>query len=97
MRPELLEGLTPEQIAKVKSCNDPKELLKLIEEEDVCLNEAQLAAVSGGGCGGGGSIECPDCHSTEFKELSPQKRQRHRHLLLSLQKVRQSLVRDLID
>ncbi|MBO5528985.1 MAG: hypothetical protein J6A47_06685 [Bacilli bacterium] len=71
MRPELLEGLTPEQIAKVKSCNDPKELLKLIEEEDVCLNEAQLAAVSGGGCGGGGSIECPDCHSTEFKELSP--------------------------
>lgn len=71
MRPELLEGLTPEQIAKVKSCNDPKELLKLIEEEDVCLNEAQLAAVSGGGCGGGGSIECPDCGSDEFKELSP--------------------------
>ena len=49
---ELLKGLTEEQIAKVKACNGPGELLKLAKEEGVELTAEQLSAVSGGGCGG---------------------------------------------
>lgn len=50
MKEKLLEGLTPEQIAKVKECGDVKDLLQLARDEGVELNEEQLNAVSGGGC-----------------------------------------------
>ena len=50
MRKELLEGLTDEQIAKVKACDGPEEMLAIAKEEGVELNEDQLEAVSGGNC-----------------------------------------------
>ena len=49
MKQDLLKGLTEEQIAKVKSCNNHEELLKLAKAEDIELTDEQLAAVSGGG------------------------------------------------
>ena len=50
MKKALLKGLTEEQVAKVKACNGPTELLKLAKEEGVELTAEQLGAVSGGGC-----------------------------------------------
>ena len=51
MKKELLKGLTEEQIAKVKACDDVNDLLQLAKDEGVELNEEQLNAISGGGCG----------------------------------------------
>ena len=37
MKQELLKGLTPEQIERVKACRNQEELLKLAKEEGVEL------------------------------------------------------------
>ena len=50
MKKELLEGLTPEQIAKVKACDNVEDLLQLAKDEDVKLTEEQLDAINGGVC-----------------------------------------------
>ncbi len=50
MKNELLKGLTAEQIAKVKSCNNAGELLQLAKAEAIELTDEQLSAISGGGC-----------------------------------------------
>ncbi|MBO7573941.1 MAG: hypothetical protein J6T25_04120 [Bacilli bacterium] len=50
MKQELLKGLTEEQIAKVKACDDVNDLMQLAKDEGVELNEEQLNAVSGGAC-----------------------------------------------
>ena len=50
MKKELLNGLTEEQIAKVKACKNQEELLKLAKEEGVELTGEQLEAVNGGTC-----------------------------------------------
>ena len=50
MRQELLKGLTEDQIAKVKACDDINDLLQLAKDEGVELNDEQLNAISGGGC-----------------------------------------------
>ncbi len=50
MRKELLRGLTEDQIAKVKACDNTSDLLQLAKDEGVELNDEQLAAVSGGAC-----------------------------------------------
>ena len=50
MKKELLEGLTPEQIAKVKACDNVDDLLQLAKDEDVKLSEEQLDAINGGVC-----------------------------------------------
>ena len=50
MKPELLKGLTEDQIAKVKACESTSDLLALAKDEGVELNAEQLAAVNGG-CG----------------------------------------------
>ena len=52
MKQELLKGLTEEQIAKVKTCKNQEELLKLAKEEGIELSDEQLQAVNGGGCSG---------------------------------------------
>lgn len=52
MRKELLKGLTEEQIAKVKACDDVRDLVQLAKDEGVELNEEQLNAISGGACSG---------------------------------------------
>ena len=54
MRKELLNGLTEDQIAKVKACDDIHDLLQLVEDEEVTLTSEQLAAVNGGGCSDSG-------------------------------------------
>ena len=50
MSNKLFEGLTKEQISKVKACKDHKELLKLAKEEGIELTSEQLEAVNGGAC-----------------------------------------------
>ena len=50
MRQELLEGLSEEQIAKIRACKSQEEILQLAKKEGVELSEEQLEAVSGGGC-----------------------------------------------
>ena len=50
MRKELLNGLTEEQIAKVKACEDVHDLLQLAKDEGVELTSEQLEAISGGAC-----------------------------------------------
>ena len=50
MKKELLEGLTEDQIAKVKACDDVHDLLQLAKDEGVELTEEQLNAISGGVC-----------------------------------------------
>ena len=68
MQPELLKGLSEEQIAKVKACKNQEELLALAKQEGIELNDEQLEAVNGG-CGTstatkikiGGGV-CPYCH-----------------------------------
>ena len=50
MKRELLKGLTDEQIAKVKACEDYHDLIQLAKDEGVELTEEQLNAVSGGAC-----------------------------------------------
>ncbi len=57
MKEELLKGLTEEQIAKVKDCKNPEELLKLAKAEGIELNDEQLTAISGG------------CHTTTNEEF----------------------------
>jgi len=49
MKKELLEGLSEEQIAKVKECKNQEELLKLAKAEGIELTDEQLTAISGGG------------------------------------------------
>ena len=48
VKKELLTGLTPEQIEKVKACKGQEELLKLAKKEGIELTSEQLEAVSGG-------------------------------------------------
>ena len=66
MRKELLEGLTKEQIAKVKACKNSDEILAVAKQEGIQLNDEQLAAVSGG-CllVSTPTFTCPKCGSTE--------------------------------
>lgn len=63
MKEELLQGLTEEQIAKVKACKNQEEILALSKNEGIELTEEQLAAVSGG-CGTSTVVPCPRCKST---------------------------------
>ncbi len=61
MNKELLEGLTEEQIKRVKECKNSQELLALAKEEGYALTDEQLSAVSGGGCL---STDAPDLSKT---------------------------------
>lgn len=61
MKQELLKGLTEEQIAKIKACNNSEELLKLAKEEGVELTDEQLSTISGGGLICSSGISCPQC------------------------------------
>ena len=50
MRKDLLRGLTEDQIAKVKACDNTGDLLQLAKDEGVELTDEQLSAISGGAC-----------------------------------------------
>ena len=67
MKKELLNGLTEEQIAKVKACKNQEELLKIAKEEGVELSDEQLATVNGGFCTSTPSYTCPQCGSKNVK------------------------------
>ena len=64
MKDELLKGLTPEQVAKVKACKNQEEVLKLAKDEGIELNDEQLKAVSGGMCTTSKGPVCPNCGSS---------------------------------
>lgn len=70
-RKELLQGLTQEQIEKVKNCKDMSELMELAKEEGIELTDEQLEAVSGGGCNEPETVDprvstCPMCGSVNI-------------------------------
>lgn len=77
MKKELLNGLTKEQIAKVKSCKNHEELLALAKAEGIELSEEQLSAISGGGaCSVASNIgdflnpfDCPECGSNDVEAV----------------------------
>ena len=50
MKEELLKGLSEEQIAKVKECKTPEEIMAIAKQEGIELTDEQLEAVNGG-CG----------------------------------------------
>ena len=61
MKEELFKGLSEEQMAKLKDCNNVEELLTLAKQEGVELTDEQLEAVNGG-CGTTtGYWGCPYC------------------------------------
>ena len=76
MKKDLLNGLTEEQIAKVKTCKNHEDLLELAKKEGVTLTEEQLAVVSGGGaCSVISDVgdyinpnDCPRCGSNNIKD-----------------------------
>lgn len=59
MKQELLQGLTEEQIAKLKTCKNAEEILTAAKEEGIELTDEQLEAVSGGNCFT--DFDCPKC------------------------------------
>ena len=68
MRNDLLKTLSEEQIARVKACKNPEEIMSLAKQEGVELSEEQLAAVSGGGCFS--TNKCPKCGATKFQKIT---------------------------
>ena len=65
------EDLTPEQIAKVKTCNTAEELLALAKSEGYELSDEELELVAGGKWGEGEAQnkpqipdKCPYCGSS---------------------------------
>jgi len=67
MKKELLEGLTKEQIARIKECKSNEEILKLAKEEGIELTDEQLSAVSGGSACE--EVNCPKCGSTDTEMI----------------------------
>ena len=59
---ELFEGLTEEQIAKIKACKTHDELFRVAQEEGIELTHNQLNSVLGGGCESTQYI-CPYCNA----------------------------------
>lgn len=70
MKQELLKGLTDEQIAKVRACKNPEEIMAMAKQEGFELTDEQLAAVSGGCDSTDTRKKCPNCGSMNT-ELSP--------------------------
>jgi transposase-like protein len=67
MKKELLEGLSEQQIAKIKECKNQEELLALAKQEGIQLTDEQLEAVSGGICTSTPTFVCPQCGSSNIK------------------------------
>ena len=64
MKHNLFEGLSKEQIEKVKECKNQEELLALAKAEGIELTDEQLETVNGGICTSTPSFTCPICGST---------------------------------
>ncbi len=76
MKKELLEGLSEEQIAKIKACKNQEELLALAKQEGIELTDEQLQVISGGGaCSVASDVgdflnpfDCPECGSNNVEK-----------------------------
>ena len=76
MKKELFNGLTKEQIAKVRQCKNHEELLALAKQEGIELTNEQLQTISGGGACSvisdvGDKInpyDCPKCGANSPKK-----------------------------
>ena len=73
MNKELLKGLSDEQIAKIKQCKGPEEVIALAKEEGIELNEEQLEVINGG-CSAVSNVlsffdtnDCPKCGCNDVK------------------------------
>ena len=68
MKSKLLNGLSEEQIAKIRACKSSEELLALAKEEGVELTDEQLQVIAGGGkCQSTPETECSQCGSKDIK------------------------------
>ena len=67
MKSDLLQGLTEEQIAKLKTCKAQEDRLALAKAEGIELTDEQLEAVAGGACNSA-NIPCPKCNSMDTIE-----------------------------
>ena len=68
IKKDLLKGLTEEQIAKARACNNTDEILALAKQEGLELTSEQLEAVNGGACSNTDNCPpCPSCGSTDVK------------------------------
>ena len=68
MKSKLLNGLSDEQIAKIRACKNSEELLALAKEEGVELTDEQLQVIAGGGkCQSTPTDECMYCGSKDVK------------------------------
>jgi hypothetical protein len=45
-----LEDLSPELREKMRACETPDQLIKLVKDEDIELTDEQIEEISGGGC-----------------------------------------------
>ena len=67
---KLLEGLTDEQVAKVKATKSHEELYALAKAEGIELTNEQLEVIRGGGiCSAGYEVTCPECDSLDVEDL----------------------------
>ena len=66
---KLSQGLTEEQIAKIRECKNTLEALAIAKEEGVELTDEQLEAVSGG-MGSTIPTNCPFCGSADDFKVS---------------------------
>ena len=58
------EDLTPEQLARIRDCKTPEDLLAFAKSEFVELDNEQIESIAGGGWGGSGDrSSCPECGS----------------------------------
>lgn len=48
----MTKGLSDDQLAKLNACKSGEDILRAAKEKGIELNDEQLAAVTGGGCGG---------------------------------------------
>ena len=71
MKEELLNGLSEEQIAKVKACKNQEEIIAFAKQEGIELTDEQLEAVSGGGCSTQTSpVPCDKCGCNRVRARS---------------------------
>ena len=66
MRKELLEGLTEEQIKRIKDCKNPDEIIALAKEEGIELTDEHLEVINGGSACITTPTSCPKCGTSDI-------------------------------
>ena len=73
MEKDLLNGLTEEQIAKVKACKDQEEILNFAKAEGIEFSDEQLDSITGAGMCSDAAFRYPNCGSSNVKSESYKK------------------------